>query len=66
MLLTIIFSVYFRGLFKGKQDKAFNLTVFEVLAVTIVGSITLNLDNAGPGNYYLKFIFEFLRKPIDF
>lgn len=60
MLLTILFSVYFRGLFKGKQDKAFNITVFEVLAVTIIGSITLNLDNAGAGHYYLKFIFHTL------
>lgn len=60
MLLTIIFSVYFRGLYKGKQDKAFNFTVFEVLAVTIIGSITLNLDNAGPGNYYSKFVFHTL------
>lgn len=58
ILIIILFSIFLNKSTKGKSNRAFIFLILEVLSVCIVGSITLNLDNAGPGNVAAKYFFH--------
>lgn len=66
VLLTLLISIIARNLTRGKINKAFIVLTVEVLFTAAVGAVTLNLDNAGPGNVTLKYIFHTLYLMLHF
>lgn len=61
VILTLLASLFLQKRFHGKSNVAFIATIIEILCTSVIGVITLTLDNLGTCEYAnAKKIFHFL------
>lgn len=53
VIITLLASLFLQKRIRGKSNFAFILTIVEILCTSIVGVVTLTLDNLGPGHVLL-------------
>lgn len=58
IIFTLLISLILQKRTRGKANRAFIATIIEILCTSLVGIVTLTLDNLGAGHLGLKQVFH--------